>query len=94
MHGAPVRKVAGQCPPLAARAQQIQHCTPHLVQVNGARLGLLARTLQHRFDDFELLAARIAWIFLGSHHVIVSGQTKIVNTFLGRQLEGLGLTEA
>ena len=50
-------------------------------EVNGARLGLLAHTLEHRLDDLELLAARIAGVFLASHLVIVCGQPKIVNTF-------------
>lgn len=53
-----------------------------LVEINDARLGLLAHNLQHRPDDLELLATRIAGIFILPHHLIVFEKMKIVNTFL------------
>lgn len=81
MHRAPVGKVGGPRLPLAVCAQQVQHRAPRLMQVNGARLGLLARTLQQGLDDLELLTARVAGVLLGSLQSIVTEQLKIVNTF-------------
>ena len=64
-------KVAGQRSPLAAGFEHIQHGAPHFVEIDRARLGLLAGALQHRANGCELLAGDVAGLFLCSHAVIV-----------------------
>lgn len=74
MHRALIGKVAGQRPPLAAYAQQVQHRAEHFVQIHCSGFGLAPHLL-------ELLAADVTGVFLGSFQVIFPDGAKIVSTF-------------
>ena len=58
----PLREFFGQHAPLAAAPKQIQYCTEHLVHVDSPETGFSARAFQQRLDDFELIAANVAWV--------------------------------
>ena len=59
---APLGKLRWQEPPLAARAQQVQHSAEHLVQVyRGGLLGAPAHAAQQRLDPGELGEHQDLW---------------------------------
>ena len=71
MHGAPLGEIAGQGTPLAARAQQVQHCAEHLVQVYGSGLGFAPHRLKQGRDLQELVAGEVTGVLFTAHPGIV-----------------------
>ena len=59
-------EAAGQRPPLATGARQIEHCVKHLIQIDTAWARALAGALQQGADGFKLLGADVAGV-IGSH---------------------------
>jgi hypothetical protein len=60
-------KIARKRPPLATRSQQMQHRTPHFVQIHCPEPRPLASLLQDRLDTLELLPAHITRVTLSAH---------------------------
>lgn len=82
----PLGKLRWQIAPLATRAQQVQHCTEHFVQILLDWFGAAPNAAQQRLYLGKLLSADVAWVRLSFHITIV--EEKIVNTFLELILEG------
>ena len=77
----PLGELRWQIAPLTTRAQQVQHCTEHLVQIELDRFGAASNAAQQRLDLGKFLWTDVAWVRLSFHPRIVGGK-KIVNTFL------------
>ena len=66
----PVRKIARQHPPLAARLQEIQQAAKNLIKIHGPRPCALAHALEQVMNMLELFSADVARIAF-SHHAII-----------------------